>query len=97
MGAGGTQEPFEIKTGYHVFKPAVTVVLPQAGIKGVVSRRQHDGPDFYLNLFCLLMQVNGIVLTGSQANAALFISAARLSNDRLDLCRDRSGSGATAS
>jgi len=71
--SGGAQQPLKVKTGYHVLKFAVAIVAFYLRVKRFKTRRQNDCPYFYFYLLRRLIEVYGVVLTYSFANAAFLL------------------------
>ena len=69
----GAQEPLVVHAGDHVRELPVVVFLLGLGVKGLKARSQNDRP--YTDLFLLrcLLQVDGVVLANSFADAALVL------------------------
>ena len=70
---GGTQQSFEVKTGYHVLHFPVAIVAPYLRVECLIARRQNDRPysDFYL--LRLLMKMYGFILAYSFANGTFLL------------------------
>jgi hypothetical protein len=73
VGSGGTHQPLVVHAGHHVLELSVAVFIPHAWIKWLESRCQDDRPDFYFYFLRRLVEIDGIVLTYSFANATLLL------------------------
>jgi hypothetical protein len=70
---GSTQQPFKVKTGYHVLKLPVAIVALYLRIEYLIARRQNDRRYFYFCLLLRLMKIYGVMLANAFANATFLL------------------------
>ena len=73
--ARGVDQAFHLRSRVHIGVHTVAVIRNLAGIKGLVSRRQNDGPHLDRFQFGLLLQVHGVAVAAG-LNASLLAAAA---------------------